>query len=465
MDRGQSAPLLGTVVERVEADLFAGRRRELQVLEAQLRRCLQLPSALYLHGPAGSGKSALLAAFLHRCRERGLVVVVCPRAALDGGLEAVLRALRQSLCGRGGPTAPRAILQALRRRADRGLVLAFDDYDRAGPADPVLRCDIFAQLGRGTYLLLTGRVPPALLWAREPAWQTALAQLPLGALAESESADLLRRHHVADPLAAAEAHAICGGWPSRLVAVAAAVRRWAQATAGAPGPAEAQAVADLRALLLEHFLHPGSRRGTWRAGGDSAFDDAVACAALLPAFDRRSLSALLDGPLPQEAWSGLLELPGVRPLPAGRWTLAEPLRVRLAEAVLRQRPWAASRWGQGEAARPGAVDAPSLPERGGQAREALAVLHDDTALLRTRAAAHFAARFGPGSAAQVRRWLHEAVAAAEGGDPTLSPVASHYYLRRAGAHEVVAELLHLPRSTYFRHHHRALDAVAARLFN
>ncbi|MCY0886620.1 MAG: hypothetical protein OWV35_12225, partial [Firmicutes bacterium] len=83
-------------------------------------------------------------------------------------------------------------------------------------------------------------------------------------------------------------------------------------------------------FLVEHLLHPGSRRLAWRPGGRDPLDQAVAALLWLPA---------VDGP----AWRELEALPVVQRYGTGAVGLRADFRRQVLPYAFRVRPWTLER--------------------------------------------------------------------------------------------------------------------------
>ena len=124
---------LGALLDRQAARLV-GRDRE----RAALLRLVSddVPVAMFVHGLAGVGKSALLAAFSADARERGAAVVSLDGRAIEPTERGFLDALAARLGGEPGPLAQ--VAAALGAQATR-TVLAIDHYEALTLLDDWIR--------------------------------------------------------------------------------------------------------------------------------------------------------------------------------------------------------------------------------------------------------------------------------------------------------------------------------------
>src|SRR6202046_2671714 len=170
------------------ADLIRrGRLTTLAGRDAELRLLRQVtapggPVVVYVHGPAGIGKTALVAA-LDACLEDADVRRLHLAAgAVEPTPTAILTALGRAL---GHETRTVAELAAVLGTIKDVTVVMVDDVDTWRLAASWLRADLLPALPASTRFVLAGAVPPP------PAWSTEYGQyfldIKLGALPRTES--------------------------------------------------------------------------------------------------------------------------------------------------------------------------------------------------------------------------------------------------------------------------------------
>jgi len=353
-----------------EARLFVGRHSELAELGAALAATRGGPQVVYVHGPAGVGKSALLRQFRRQAVGAGATVVLLDGTLLPRNPSGILAALADGL-GCAGPEVPssaRVVNEANRQATTRPLVVAIDAYDQLQASDAWFRPQVLYGLEAKALVILAGNREPAELWALDPAWLATVQLLSLGELTAAEAAVYLRRCGVVDPDLIADATRVGHGRPLLLKLAASIALRHGRTPSGARG---------IAGLLLEELT---------REAEPAELHDALAAAALVRAFDRDLLAAMVGAQAAAAAWEALIALPVVIPT-ARRHALHESVRGHLAAAAARDRPWLVRRW------RHRALEFYLRAEPGGAARLAFAPL-----------AAH--ALWHP--------WLHPAAEAEEG---------------------------------------------------
>jgi hypothetical protein len=242
-----------------------------------------------VHGIAGIGKSALVRAFAHDARGRGVRVLELDCREVEptarGFLDALGSALDHPL---GSEREAAAALAGLPGRT----VLVLDPYERIGLLDAWLRLRLVPVLPGDVRLLLAGR-DPAAAWIRE--FGDSVRVLPLGGLAAADAMRVLERSGVEDAALAARVNRFAHGHPLALQLAAGALAarpELARVDAGA-----GSVVAQLAELYLAGLDAPTRR----------AFD--AACTV------RRATVSLLGAVLaedaPGEAFEALRRLPFV----------------------------------------------------------------------------------------------------------------------------------------------------------
>lgn len=132
---------------------------------------------LFLHGPGGVGKTALLGMFAD--------------AAADAG-RTVLRLDARSL-----EPSPVGFLDAVGERA-AGQVLLLDTYEQLVPLDDWLRASYLPSLPADAVVVIAGRNPPTPGWLADVGWQDLLRVVSLRNLRPAESRKYLSARGVPD---------------------------------------------------------------------------------------------------------------------------------------------------------------------------------------------------------------------------------------------------------------------------
>ncbi|WP_327589556.1 AAA family ATPase [Nonomuraea sp. NBC_00507] len=173
----QNFALLGRRLQAAREQAFVGRQEELTAFGSALHG----GGVVYVHGPGGVGKSALMRRFAQEAATAGRPVTV-----LDG------RTLQPS------PTAFEA--EAGPALLDERTVLLIDTFERIQGLEGWLRERFLPRLPLGATVVVAGRNPPDMLWQADPGWTDSLRVIPLRDLGPEDAAALLDTRGVAADL-------------------------------------------------------------------------------------------------------------------------------------------------------------------------------------------------------------------------------------------------------------------------
>ncbi|MFI7673073.1 AAA family ATPase [Actinophytocola sp. NPDC049390] len=193
---------LGALHGRLQAArlrAFVGRKEE----RAAFDEALCGGGVLFVHGPGGVGKSALLRCFAQRAAEAGRTVTV-----LDGR---VLVPSPTAFLAEAGPVL-----------ADERAVLLVDAIERLDGLAGWLRERFLPRLPAGAVVVVAGRVAPDVTWRADPGWAEVVRVIRLGDLDPMDADALLESRGVAGVLRD-QLLAFAGGHPLALTLGAAAV--------------------------------------------------------------------------------------------------------------------------------------------------------------------------------------------------------------------------------------------------
>ncbi len=310
-------PALAAALDEAEACSFVGRGAQLRQMAALLETRRDRAALLYVHGPAGVGKSALLRAFRRLAAARGTAVGLIDGHVAEPGRQGFWRSLAAGLGVPGGTgELGQTLLQRVVSADD--LLLLVDGYDELLALDRWLRAEVFAALGPGVMAVLAGRRPPRQVWPGDAAWRALVEDMGLGDLAPDESEELLRRRGVEDPAARREAVALLGGRPLYLALGAQTLTGEGGGSAGGSGPtlstSNREGDGTLAAGLLGLLLHPDSPGRTWSVGPEASGPERLlAAAAMVRSFDQAVLAAMAGPDTVATGWGRLMALPVVVP--------------------------------------------------------------------------------------------------------------------------------------------------------
>lgn len=161
---------------------FVGRVGELGILQAALTTEQWPFILLYVFGPGGVGKTALLTQYQRLCEGAGLHPLRLDARNLEATPEAVLGALRMAL----NITPLADVADALAQRGGRQ-VLMFDTCENLALLDLWFRETFLPGLPENVLVVMAGRQPLEAAWRADPGWQALVRVLPLRNLHPEES--------------------------------------------------------------------------------------------------------------------------------------------------------------------------------------------------------------------------------------------------------------------------------------
>ncbi|GAA3078718.1 BTAD domain-containing putative transcriptional regulator [Streptosporangium carneum] len=176
----------GATPERPPAWQFVGRGAERAAFQDLLKKSRgERVALLFVHGPAGIGKSALLGELADDATAAGRRVWRLHASAIAEARERPerlerLERLTEQLSGVSGP------------------VLLIDSFEELGDLEPWLREEHLRRLPGDAVVVVAGRTGPSAAWLTDPAWSGTILTRCLGTLTATESTALLEAHGV-DP--------------------------------------------------------------------------------------------------------------------------------------------------------------------------------------------------------------------------------------------------------------------------
>jgi AAA ATPase domain len=189
-----SAPTLAARLRQARRRRFVGREGELELFRAGLEGAGAPWSVLFVYGPGGVGKTALLGAFAEAAEAAGV-----PAWRVDlRGVELSPTGFAVAVAGAMGVTDGAAAVARLGSGGRR--VLLLDTYERAGSLDRWVREGFLPGLGADTLVVVAGRDAPSPGWLEDAGWRELLRVVSLRNLSPGDARAFLRGAGVADGL-------------------------------------------------------------------------------------------------------------------------------------------------------------------------------------------------------------------------------------------------------------------------
>jgi hypothetical protein len=171
---------------------FVGRERELEYFRLALLDAGSGCNVIYVHGPGGIGKTALLHQYARLAGEADATTVHIDGRSLDPSPNGMLLTLSAAL-DLGVASDPIDTLATLPRA-----VLMVDTYEALAPIDAWLRESLLPALPAQAVVVLAGRTMPSAGWRIDPGWRELMRIVPLRNLSPAECRTFLHASGIAE---------------------------------------------------------------------------------------------------------------------------------------------------------------------------------------------------------------------------------------------------------------------------
>ncbi len=179
------------------------------------------PGLLYVHGPAGIGKSSLIQALDAEARRRSARTVHVDGRDLSVGIESVRSALDATGLGTTDDEPGQR-------------VLFFDTYELMRPIEPQVARELLRRITDDTLVVLAGRLPPSAEWQALSLWGSRIVPIALCNLSPEEAGRYLQLRGIG-PTSIEPIVTFSHGHPLALALAAEAGRRASFAPQRSPG--------------------------------------------------------------------------------------------------------------------------------------------------------------------------------------------------------------------------------------
>jgi hypothetical protein len=165
---------------------FVGRTAELDLVRTASQASEPPVPLIYLHGPGGIGKTALLDRMASFAEPTGRLAVRLDLHTVEPTPSAFLAAFAAVLGRADGDVTPESLSECGR------LLVLVDTVELGESLLGWLRRDVVANLPASALVVLAGRNPPPPEWLADPAWRALSHVVALGNLSEEEVGRYLR---------------------------------------------------------------------------------------------------------------------------------------------------------------------------------------------------------------------------------------------------------------------------------
>lgn len=182
---------IADILTKARKQHFTGRENELAEFQKLLTEKNLPYNILFIHGPAGQGKTSLLRALTERCLH-----TQNPYMYIDGrDVIPSTAGFYEALCDGLNVTSTQEAIGVF-EKSDKTFVLFIDNYNKLAPLENWLREEFLPMLPEHLLTVFCSRNGPSPQWISDPGWQNLIKITPLRNLSAAESCAYLEKRNI-----------------------------------------------------------------------------------------------------------------------------------------------------------------------------------------------------------------------------------------------------------------------------
>jgi len=181
---------LRDILQQQRKKNFVGRQTELQFFATLLQQTSPTYHLIYIYGPGGQGKTALMKQMADICVENSTPFIQLDCRYIEAHPDSFKQVFQLS-----SPFGEGEIIDAIDKHPGP-VVLMIDTYEKLKPLDDWLRMDFLPELPGNVITLITARSALPTNWKTDPGWQSITKTFSLKELTDDESVQLLNRRSI-----------------------------------------------------------------------------------------------------------------------------------------------------------------------------------------------------------------------------------------------------------------------------
>jgi len=179
---------IGDILSQTRKHFFTGREAELAAFSRLLGQKELSVHVLFIHGPAGQGKTTLLGEFRNMCRLKS-----CPHLYINGAdVVPSASGLTEALIKTLGASSLEHFNASI-EKGEKTFTLFIDAYEKIGLVDPWLRNEFLPGLPTNALVVISGRNLPGDEWTTDSGWQNMVKVISLQNFSHKESEEYISK--------------------------------------------------------------------------------------------------------------------------------------------------------------------------------------------------------------------------------------------------------------------------------